>query len=294
MPRSYRLPAIAIVGLALLAAFIWWLVERQNERESAYRASYQQYQETKRDLPPGVAIENQRSVPDPKSYREEWRSEHDLDAQRDMADWTFFMLVASSAGVLVTAIGVIYVALTLRETRAAVREAEAATKAAEAAVDVTRDVGIAQIRAYVAITKFVFRVSPNNKPCFEIMFANAGQSPTRNIEIRIIFSVTETLANPRIYESRELIHTMPDLVPGQERERKITGFPLPENHPVLIGKGPKHLLVLTIAKYVDVFGGEREDPFRHTAAYAPQANFKERRILTPEPRWMRNPQQPET
>src|SRR5512138_1686861 len=106
MPRRYWGAIIALVGVAALLALGWLLHERHEQRERSYQAAYQQYRDSKEVVPPGVIAEGERSIPDHQAYREEWRSERDLEAQRDMAEWAFLMVVVSGLSVFVTSIGV--------------------------------------------------------------------------------------------------------------------------------------------------------------------------------------------
>lgn len=106
------------------------------------------------------------------------QAEYDLKAQQDMAVWALGMLIVTLWLSAITLIGVLFVGWTLRETRKAVR-------AADDAVDVTRDIGEAQVRAYVRITggsvKLV-RADPGMadqrvRPKITIKVRNYGQSP---------------------------------------------------------------------------------------------------------------------
>lgn len=189
MSRSYWLSAITVIGLALLAALIWALKERHDQRENAYRSSYEQYQYTKGDQVPGAAIDGKRSVANPKSYREEWREEKDLQAQRDMSEWAFYMMVFSLGGVIVTAIGVVYIACTLRATRAAVEEARNMTRVAANTLRLMSDAE----RAYVTMSheppglKFLEQSNPAaiDCPTFVIRVANYGRTPATVTDVHL-------------------------------------------------------------------------------------------------------------
>ena len=232
----------------------------------------------------------------------------DLKAQEGMALWAKAMFWATIAAVLLTFAGIVLIRYTLKYTkiaaghtkemlnearettkaaRAAVDEAKEATKAAEDAVVVTRNMGMAQTRAYIAITQMIFYIDPPSKPHFKIEFSNAGHSPTRNIEVRIRFSITEmNVVAPQSYQSGELIHTMADVVPSKDRNRDIPGFDIPGDALDLTRKSVKQLTILTTVKYIDVFDKDREDTFRHIAHYGRDADIKKRQELTPVPRWL--------
>ena len=106
-----------------------------------------------------------------EASNEHERAEKDLVAQTEMALWALGMLVVSTLMMLVSALGVWWIRDTLVETRKAV-------KAADDAVTVTREVGEAQVRAYVAPYEFSV-VFDQNVGVADIhgMVRNSGQSP---------------------------------------------------------------------------------------------------------------------
>lgn len=111
---------------------------------------------------------------------DERRAEHDLNAQREMADWAEGMLWATGLigflTISITGLGVFWVRETLVETRKAV-------KAADDAVEVTRAIGQAQVRAYLTCTGGKFGIERSYFHCW-CYIANKGQSPARNVRIR--------------------------------------------------------------------------------------------------------------
>ncbi|MGJ8627055.1 MAG: hypothetical protein ACSHXB_08855 [Sulfitobacter sp.] len=99
-----------------------------------------------------------------ETTNEHKRSESDLTAQRNMARWALWMLLATIAIAIVTAFGVYYVWRTL---------------------SVTREIGEAQVRAYLFIdgAKVTPRVEKDHVFWdLNVTFKNSGQSPARNIE----------------------------------------------------------------------------------------------------------------
>jgi len=86
----------------------------------------------------------------------------DLKAQQEMADWALLMMIVTGAGV-------VFIAQTLDATREA--------------VDVTREIGEGQIRAYLTAKGgqvTVFQDKPEFT--FTISFFNTGNSPAREID----------------------------------------------------------------------------------------------------------------
>lgn len=113
-------------------------------------------------------------------------AQQDLEQQTEMARWAFWMMIASFSGVVITAVGVVYVRLTLDQT-------VAANKAAQAAVQVTRETGRDQARAYVEVSevKFYWGNRHGSKPQFKIVISNHGQTPAKWFQIRQGYAVIE-------------------------------------------------------------------------------------------------------
>ncbi|MAN45224.1 MAG: hypothetical protein CMF04_03335 [Hyphomonas sp.] len=111
---------------------------------------------------------------DPYPGRQEWREEQDLYAQRQMAKWAFWMLFVSAVGVLVGAVGLIF----LKGTLDAARDTN---QSALDSIRVTREIGQAQVRAYLSFMEPAFHLSPKIRISF---FAkNSGQSPARHLRV---------------------------------------------------------------------------------------------------------------
>ena len=127
-------------------------------------------------------------------------------------------------GVL-TATGVVLIGWTLHETRRAVGEATSATKAAQEAVEVTREIGEAQVRGYFTITKVaMWRPPEGSDGCWsvKVVLTNSGLSPGRNV--RGGFDVTANIINmapdgSRYYEPITVVASaygsLPDAVPDK-------------------------------------------------------------------------------
>jgi len=132
-------------------------------------------------------------------HRQEERDKADLQAQEDMAFWAKGMFWATCVTVIVTLVGLALIGRTLHHTKRAanyasdmVDEAKAATKAARDAVDVTRQIGQAQVRAYVSCSGGTYKLSPENFECMP-MLVNSGQSPATQIKMsaRLVMTVLE-------------------------------------------------------------------------------------------------------
>lgn len=124
-------------------------------------------------------------VPAPKQTptREEWIAEQDLQAQRDMAQWAYLMLLVTGIGVIFTGSGLLLLALTLNWTRFAAGEARRAATAAEGAVVVTRDIGQKQVRAYLNVSDVQIHVNEaTGAVTVSLAVANSGNSPALEVE----------------------------------------------------------------------------------------------------------------
>ena len=175
------------IGVGLAVALLFVLAGLQNHSNNSKhadaRAKQQDQYSAQQALQARVApvIRNEAPVADPNPDREEWRKEQDLQAQKNMALWAFWMFIASALSVGVTAIGVVYVRRTLQANLAAVA-------AANRTADEAREVGQAQVRAYLYCEGATYRITPQFF-FLEMCIQNAGQSPARSCRIKSQLSV---------------------------------------------------------------------------------------------------------
>lgn len=104
------------------------------------------------------------------TYYAQQYSNKDLQAQQDMALWAFWMFSVGAFSVALSVVGVVLIWKTLLAT-------QTAAKYASDAVDVTREIGIAQTRAYISRPQV--EVEPLNANSFiiRITVKNSGNSP---------------------------------------------------------------------------------------------------------------------
>lgn len=156
-------------GVGLIVIFmlaIIGLINHEKYTNTAYETATQEYQQTKGIAPLGSASKGHYT--DPKSYRDEWRSEQDLHAQRDMAFWAKYLLIA-------TVIGVVLLGATLWETRKA-------AQAAEEVVTVTRHTAERQLRAYISVEPDgVSTFNPPTHVVARVKFHNVGAIFAKNV-----------------------------------------------------------------------------------------------------------------
>jgi hypothetical protein len=213
---SFRsgLYVFAIIGLTLSLSGQAWsqsaIGDEPMQEESATDAqqNIQEDQQPAVDLTPAlndiesairvlIAEEDKRAT-----EAQESREKRDLNAQEAMADWAKWMFFATLATVLLTFVALVYIRKTLIETQDAVR-------AADATVIATREIGQAQVRAYLSFeienVKFSTPVLapddtsdplPNFVVSFSGILTNSGQSPAS--EVRIIFDIGEIIPGEAI------------------------------------------------------------------------------------------------
>ncbi len=143
-----------------------------------------------------------------KATREDQRSQYDLKAQIDSAQWAFWILVISVAGVFVTIAGIAYVRLTLREMEATniigEKSVEASTRAAvasERSVEVATTTIIENQRAWVKATisldgPLVFE-NGEAKIRLRATTKNVGLTPAQFVDVTIrMFANSSTGIGP--------------------------------------------------------------------------------------------------
>ncbi len=163
-----------IVGFSLvLSLFLVRLIQNPYNYESSYSSSNQTELAISEPQPQAVSVIPRpihKPVANPKPKRDEWRSERDLEAQRDMAQWAENMFYSSIFMAFLSAIGIWLIFATLRET-------QKATKSAREAVEVTREIGQKQVRAYLHAVDGTINVDPI-MVVLSVKVRNIGKSPS--------------------------------------------------------------------------------------------------------------------
>ncbi|WP_108461352.1 hypothetical protein [Devosia naphthalenivorans] len=114
------------------------------------------------------------SVPDPANNL-------DLGAQRSMAAAAWWMVVITAASAVVGAGGLYLIYRTLREAKRSADAADKAVAASLAAVEGARDIGQAQVRAYIIISRAIVAHMSSGEYEIQFSFVNAGQTPATGI-----------------------------------------------------------------------------------------------------------------
>jgi hypothetical protein len=195
----------AITGLTLSLSGQAWsqsAIEgepRQEESTADVQQDSQEKQKLTGDLIPALndiesAIRDLIAEEDKiASEAQRSREKRGLYAQEAMAEWAKWMFFATLATVLLTFVALVYIRRTLLETKDAVR-------AADETVVATREIGQAQVRAYLSfeIDEAEFRAPalapddisdplPNITASLHGSITNSGQSPAS--EVSIIFDI---------------------------------------------------------------------------------------------------------
>jgi len=105
----------------------------------------------------------------------------DLAAQRSMASAAWFMVVITGASAIVGGAGLYLIFRTLKEAKRSADAADKAVEASLAAIETTREMGHAQVRAYVSISGCWLSRSENGQLTLKFVFRNSGQTPALNV-----------------------------------------------------------------------------------------------------------------
>ncbi|MDX0065895.1 hypothetical protein GOB13_23435 [Sinorhizobium meliloti] len=103
------------------------------------------------------------------AYQAADTSNKDLHAQQEMAYWSFWTFIVSALALFVSTGGLGMLWLSLRQTRQA--------------IGISRDVGHAQVRAYLTVEPGeIADLQLNSRPRVELKIKNTGQSPAKNVK----------------------------------------------------------------------------------------------------------------
>ena len=163
---------VLFVAFIIGAVFASWKYYERNTDAREHAANYEpansgeQTQTTCRIiLSPLSAV---CDSPTPGTGQGEQYTYQDLQAQQDMSVWAMAMMLTGGIGLLLTGVGVIYVALTLKATRDT--------------VDVARDIGRKQVKAYLSVESAHMAAEYGCVIC-GVNVKNYGQSPTLRVQL---------------------------------------------------------------------------------------------------------------
>lgn len=241
---SVAFSIVAVIGLVALlsyAKFYHYNSERQ------YKAiSHPAAKGVCLKLPPLISFcPEQEGAADADAKR----SDDDLYAQQEMADWAFVVALASLVGLVLSAAGIGLVYATFRKTADAV---EAARQANEISVSSFRR----QLRAYLTVDHVIItRFDVGQTIKIETRISNVGASSARGFWASVRTAVCE---NPETFKV-----SLQDFGSGSVREiaqGRFSDLPLSStavlSQEALMAFNSKtlYLLVYGVAHYRDVFG----------------------------------------
>lgn len=181
-----------------------------------------------------------------QAYREDNKSSQELEVQQQAANWALGSMFLSAFALIVSAFGLWMLRESLRHTRAA--------------IEISRDIGHAQTRAYLSITPHIKDLIVGQSASASIIITNEGQSPATCFAY--------------IADIYMLDHPTPDssfpLIAVADGQPRNSGVVPPkgtmtceavsremltlEDTKSIQGNGPRRLYVVVHAFYSDVFG----------------------------------------
>lgn len=205
MSRRDWLFVFAVGGILIAGLFFAALVNQEHKRQENYQAAQEVYEQSKAKAPPGAIPE--RGVTDPTAYREEWRNEYDLGAQRDMAKYARLLLFVTAAGVIISCIGVFLIYETVATTHETLAEAKRSTeiserslrsariaaKASLRSVEVAKSAARAQSGSFIVVTGVRVVIGDRDDVIIKIDYKNCGATPAYQIAFGTQSKLCESL-----------------------------------------------------------------------------------------------------
>lgn len=248
---SWKRVSIAVIGVFFVSFLLVWSIlapyqlRHANERNDAANAyTYDPHKEEEITCA-GVAPWFDRLVclfQHIDASREDQRAKYDLQAQQEMAEWSFAILLVSGLTALITGVGVFLVARTLKVSQETLGEAGNATRSAKSAADAAwasirtqEKIGENQTRALLYVTAAeIDYTEPRNAlatlyhdatefiPNIFLCFSNVGQSPPKKAKctISIRAEIPYAIKNNVDFRFNETYHEIPLIFPREEPIRQ--------------------------------------------------------------------------
>jgi len=226
----------------------------------------------------------------------------DLAAQRSMSDAAWWMVVITGISVLAGGASIVLIAMTLYQAKRsadaaveAVKHAEATTAAATlsashaaSAVEVTREMGKKQVRAYMAVTNVtILPVTDSEENYFNLAWRlfNAGQSPARRLKFVATAEVQVLREGRWETEDREFVTRFLADLPANQGIDDVRDFALTIDGDVVdaFNDYAGRFVVHGQVNYVDVFGDNWSEPFRFSKQFNDEEDWTEGAALPREP-----------
>jgi len=180
------------------------------------------------------------------TYQAKDATNKDLKAQQDMALWAFWTFIATTGGLIVSIGGLTMLWASLRQTRQA--------------ISLDREVGHAQVRAYVTVNpKAPKQIGDGLRPITHITIVNTGQSPTYDVAYIATILVADFPLKSNdvsliIPGDGQVIPAGTTIAAGGDIMAEAVGEPLDaETVKAVMGGGSKRLYLCCNVYYRDVF-----------------------------------------
>jgi len=239
---------ILVMGIAILTQPSQWERNHSNSTQA----------ENSEISPLKIAKPDTPITAETEAYEQEKQAnkiaENGLKAQWVMADIAWL-------GMFIGGIGIAYIALTLMEARKT-------TKAAEKSIDVTREMGVKQTRAYIGVESIeILNWAENGTLATRTYFKNFGQTPASSMVFIIDIFTSKTRLPPE-YEHPVKHRTPPaqSMLAAGERFYSDTvadNIITKEQFYRMIASYAGYFNIIGQIAYTDVFGTERVTRFRY-------------------------------
>jgi hypothetical protein len=186
---------------------------------------------------------------------EEVREQQDLEAQRTMADQAKRMADLTVAQMLIGLLTLLGLGVTIYYTRHTAMAALRAVEAAQHANKISDRTARQQLRAYISVAEAHAAFAEGNRPIFQIILANRGQTPAYEVVGKIAayargLPLTEFLSFRSDAETKQI----GVMGPSSEFHMRLTGeLGFDNDLIVLIAKREMAIFVLGRIDYKDVF-----------------------------------------
>ena len=201
MPRGYRFLIAALGGLSLLIALgigsyfgaLYSPYQKQYQAVASNQSGQNDYSGPSKSLPDisGLPGPVERAIANPQPATGQDHEIRDLAAQEASALWAFWMVVASSASVLITTVGTIFLYKQIVLTREAVEDTGEATNAMRDSNIIARDSIVSNNRAWLSVDAAINSALVIDENAPELRFSilltvhNSGGAPATNIDIGV-------------------------------------------------------------------------------------------------------------
>jgi hypothetical protein len=197
----------------------------------------------------------------------------DLAAQQHMALAAWAMVSISVLAFGLSVATIYFIRENLREARAVSREAGRSARAAEEAVVAAREIGVAQVRAYLAITNILL-LPGDALTEIKVTYANSGQSPSKEIKVsaEVYVETSAKITDP--YQRLAGVGSVPSrrvpalpvggVATATLFSRQVFGDAAMEQ---LIEGGNVRVHVQGTIRYKDVFGAEHAEAFHYIKGF---------------------------